>query len=149
MWGPSIGRHFGWTGAFSRHMPASSHVLLSFLVLQARHAVTMLRHSVRPPALLGTLEVHQREPADVIVSDWEMPRMDGLELCKRTRVSESDHYTYFIFMTGLGDKERRQIPPAAAREGRGWFPQTASRASFALARARKQDPRTCLEPQAR
>jgi two-component system, cell cycle response regulator len=34
-----------------------------------------------------------------------MPRMDGLELCKRTRVSEGDHYTYFIFMTGLSEKK--------------------------------------------
>jgi two-component system, cell cycle response regulator len=51
------------------------------------------------------LELHEREPADVIVSDLQMPRMDGLELCERTRVSEGNHYTYFIFMTGLSDKE--------------------------------------------
>ncbi len=51
------------------------------------------------------LEMHERERADVIISDWQMPRMDGLELCKRTRVSEGDHYTYFIFMTGLSEKK--------------------------------------------
>ena len=49
---------------------------------------------------------HQHQPADVILSDWQMPRMDGLELCRRTRVSEGEGpYTYFIFMTSFPDKE--------------------------------------------
>jgi diguanylate cyclase (GGDEF)-like protein len=47
----------------------------------------------------------QQERADIILSDWHMPRMDGLELCRRTRTSDrSSDYTYFIFMTCLGDK---------------------------------------------
>jgi diguanylate cyclase (GGDEF)-like protein len=50
--------------------------------------------------------MHQREPAAVILSDWRMPRMDGLELCRRTRVDEDDGpYTYFIFMTAFADKD--------------------------------------------
>jgi two-component system cell cycle response regulator len=71
-----------------------------------RHAIESWGHECRT-ACDGAeaLEMHEREPADVIISDWQMPRMDGLELCKRTRVSEGDHYTYFIFMTGLTDKE--------------------------------------------
>jgi two-component system chemotaxis response regulator CheY len=55
---------------------------------------------------LEAWEMHQREPADVIISDWQMPRMDGLELCRRTRVSrEEGTYTYFILMTAFDDKE--------------------------------------------
>lgn len=51
-------------------------------------------------------EMHQEEHADVILSDWQLARMDGVELCRRTRVSDEEgRYTYFIFMTSFGDKE--------------------------------------------
>lgn len=71
-----------------------------------KHAIVSWGHACRV-ARDGAeaFEMHERERADVIISDWQMPRMDGLELCKRTRVSEGDHYTYFIFMTGLSDKQ--------------------------------------------
>ena len=42
---------------------------------------------------------------DVIISDWMMPGMDGLELCRLIRNEERDEYTYFIFLTALGDKD--------------------------------------------
>lgn len=42
---------------------------------------------------------------DLIVSDWMMTGMDGLELCRRVRSVEREEYTYFIFLTALSDKE--------------------------------------------
>ncbi|MBE2212516.1 MAG: response regulator [Opitutaceae bacterium] len=38
-------------------------------------------------------------PVQVIVSDWNMPDMDGLDLCRRVRALPRETYTYFILIT--------------------------------------------------
>jgi sigma-B regulation protein RsbU (phosphoserine phosphatase) len=40
-----------------------------------------------------------QEPARLIVSDWMMPRLDGLALCERVRAHPKAPYTYFILLT--------------------------------------------------
>src|SRR5713226_3476452 len=42
--------------------------------------------------------------ADVIISDWLMPRLEGPELCRRVRDSDAP-YAYFILLTALGDQQ--------------------------------------------
>src|SRR5262245_4315440 len=46
--------------------------------------------------------------ADVVISDWQMPGMSGLDLCRRTRLAnflnEEAPYTYYILMTGHHDR---------------------------------------------
>jgi DNA-binding response OmpR family regulator len=37
----------------------------------------------------------------VVVTDWMMPGMDGLELCRRIRQAQTDKYTYIILLTGV------------------------------------------------
>jgi len=37
---------------------------------------------------------------DVVVSDWNMPFMDGLALVKKIREANFGHYTYIILCTG-------------------------------------------------
>jgi DNA-binding response OmpR family regulator len=39
------------------------------------------------------------EPVRVVVSDWMMPRADGLELCRRIRATAGQDYIYFILLT--------------------------------------------------
>lgn len=46
------------------------------------------------------LELLEREHVRVVVSDWTMPRMDGLELCRRVRARTGTDYVYFILLTG-------------------------------------------------
>src|SRR5258708_7059510 len=42
--------------------------------------------------------------AEVIISDWLMPRLEGPELCRRVRDSDAP-YAYFILLTALGDHQ--------------------------------------------
>jgi sigma-B regulation protein RsbU (phosphoserine phosphatase) len=44
-------------------------------------------------------EIFNREPVRVIVSDWMMPGIDGLEFCRRVRARAKTDYTYFILLT--------------------------------------------------
>ncbi len=48
--------------------------------------------------------LYQQQGADVIISDWLMPRVEGPELCRRVRDSDAP-YTYFIMLTALGDQQ--------------------------------------------
>jgi diguanylate cyclase (GGDEF)-like protein len=50
-------------------------------------------------------QLYQESPPDVIISDWLMPGMEGIEFCRRVREAPADAYTYFIFMTALDDKQ--------------------------------------------
>lgn len=42
---------------------------------------------------------------DLVLSDWMMPGMSGLELCQRFREFDGDEYCYFILLTSKSDKE--------------------------------------------
>jgi DNA-binding response OmpR family regulator len=57
-------------------------------------------------------ELH-RHPVRVVVSDWMMPGLDGLELCRRIR-TEGGEYVYFILLTGLTASQKNQLTAANA-----------------------------------
>ena len=46
-------------------------------------------------------EAFDREPVRVIVSDWMMPGLDGLQLCQKVRQRVRTDYTYFILLTAI------------------------------------------------
>src|SRR5437763_387661 len=46
-------------------------------------------------------ETFDRAPVRVVVSDWMMPGMDGLEFCHRVRGRPDTPYIYFILLTAL------------------------------------------------
>jgi DNA-binding response OmpR family regulator len=48
------------------------------------------------------------EPIRIVVSDWMMPSLDGLELCRRIRARTGQDYTYFILVTARDASTRNQ-----------------------------------------
>lgn len=50
------------------------------------------------------LEICQEHEPDLVLSDWMMPEMDGLELCRRFRELELSGYGYFILLTSKSEK---------------------------------------------
>jgi sigma-B regulation protein RsbU (phosphoserine phosphatase) len=50
---------------------------------------------------LKAWEAFEKQPARVIISDWEMPGLTGPEFCQRVRTAERRDYTYFILVTAM------------------------------------------------
>ena len=78
---------------------------ISLLIL--RRAVEKLGHEcLAAENGQDAWRIYKENPdVDVVVSDWMMPGVDGLKLCHRIRTEGRERYTYFMFLTALGDKE--------------------------------------------
>lgn len=51
------------------------------------------------------LDLCASHPPDIVLSDWMMPGMDGLELCRRFRALPRASYGYFILLTSKTEKD--------------------------------------------
>lgn len=49
-----------------------------------------------------------RDPVRIIVSDWRMPKLDGLDLCRKVRERINTNYTYFILITAMNNEENQR-----------------------------------------
>lgn len=45
------------------------------------------------------VELFRQDPFPVVITDWLMPEMDGVELCKTLRGMGAENYTYIILLT--------------------------------------------------
>lgn len=53
---------------------------------------------------LEAQEILRQRPISLILCDWNMSGMDGIELCRWIRSASFAHYSYFILLTGRNDK---------------------------------------------
>ncbi|QDU26068.1 Response regulator PleD [Anatilimnocola aggregata] len=77
--------------------------LLARWLEQAGYRVTTARDGYEAKQAI------ERECPHVVVTDWEMPHVDGLELCRWVRGQNLPHYVYLLFLTvraGLSDLVR-------------------------------------------
>jgi sigma-B regulation protein RsbU (phosphoserine phosphatase) len=49
-------------------------------------------------------ELFQRHPFAIVITDWMMPKLDGLELVKMIRAAADADYVYIIMLTAKGEK---------------------------------------------
>ena len=55
---------------------------------------------------LKALEELQKDTPDMLVTDWMMPDMDGLQLSRQVRALNLPSYVYIILLTALTEKQR-------------------------------------------
>jgi phosphoserine phosphatase RsbU/P len=80
-----------------------------------RQALEKLGHEVLEAADgEAALDVLAREKIPVVVSDWVMPRRDGLRLCEAIRARAGEDYVYFILLTAQSASQANQREAADA-----------------------------------
>ncbi|MBS2012972.1 MAG: response regulator [Deltaproteobacteria bacterium] len=50
-------------------------------------------------------EAFSNDPVQLVVTDWVMPAMTGVELCRRIRAEHTDAYTHVMIVTSLSPAE--------------------------------------------
>ena len=74
----------------------STLALLEKNIAKWGHAVTTAANG------LEALEAVRNGSFDIIVSDWIMPQMNGLELCEAIRNLDLPHYVYIVLISAPG-----------------------------------------------
>jgi sigma-B regulation protein RsbU (phosphoserine phosphatase) len=73
-------------------------LLVKTMVSRLGHEVVVATSGAEAWAILQT------SPSHIVLSDWIMPDVDGLELCRRIRAEASPEYTYVMLLTALDAK---------------------------------------------
>jgi sigma-B regulation protein RsbU (phosphoserine phosphatase) len=80
-----------------------------------RQALLRLKHDVLEASDgESAWEILQNEPVRVVVSDWMMPKSDGLDLCRKIRGRVGSEYIYFILLTSSDATEENRSKAADA-----------------------------------
>ncbi|MCG8565301.1 MAG: response regulator [Desulfobacterales bacterium] len=75
-----------------------SRKTLEIFIQKLGHQVTAVSNGKE------ALEAWVRENHQIVITDWVMPEMDGLELISKIRASQREDYCYMILVTGRNSK---------------------------------------------
>ena len=75
-----------------------SSIVLCELLTKNGHEVTAVENGQLAWDFYSSMHV------PMLISDWMMPVMDGLELCRKIRAGKHTNYTYIILLTALSGK---------------------------------------------
>ena len=78
----------------------TSRKILETMLAKAGHDVVAVEDGLKALASIG------KDVPDMLITDWMMPDLDGLELCRRVQALNLSRYLYTIFLTALTEKER-------------------------------------------
>jgi len=71
-----------------------------------RHALTRAGHEVETASNgVEAMEVLRKGICRLVISDWTMPEMDGVDLCRRIRAADSGGYVYVILLTARNSSQ--------------------------------------------
>jgi DNA-binding response OmpR family regulator len=62
------------------------------------------------------IETFIQQRPDLIITDWVMPDLTGVQLCKRVREDFKESYTYIILLTSMKDKRELAAGLAAGAD---------------------------------
>jgi sigma-B regulation protein RsbU (phosphoserine phosphatase) len=77
-----------------------SRKILQTILIKEGHGVVAVEDGQK------ALAIFEKEAPDMLITDWMMPDLDGLELCRRVRALHFSSYVYIILLTALTEKER-------------------------------------------
>jgi sigma-B regulation protein RsbU (phosphoserine phosphatase) len=74
-------------------------MILEKILIKAGHDVIAVENGLKALASI------QKDVPDMLITDWMMPDLDGLELCRKVRALNLPSYVYIILWTALTQKE--------------------------------------------
>lgn len=73
--------------------------LTSVYINKYGHQATLVDNAIE------ALDILLKEEIDLVITDWHMPGMSGLDLCRHLRKGSFPRYIYCILLTGRQDKD--------------------------------------------
>lgn len=77
-----------------------SRRILQTILTKQGHDVTAAEDGLK------ALEAFQKETPEILITDWMMPDLDGLQLSRQVRELDLPGYVYIILLTALTEKQR-------------------------------------------